>query len=295
VRCWLSIDDISERRGSSEEGFGGILGRGGSSQWRLDMANDFDERGYLGEEASRFKERVREGYRELVELFEELNSFSQAKKFLIESNSQDGQQVLTANIFIRLLNGAQAVYILCGYGLAQEAQVLLRSLLEGLIILAKIVLDPDFVTAYVLADEYDRLKLLEAAQKRSHPVFEEMKKHISPEQIASLRRSIKERGVERLNLARLANEAGMGSYYDSAYRLLSPGVHFRARSLEEYVGLDEDGEITKVEWGPKCEDVPFILYTAMDIVLRSWGAICQLFKIDLNRELEAYREKLQRI
>lgn len=259
------------------------------------MTQDFNERGYLGEEAFTFKQVAREKHRPYFDLFEELNSFSQAKKFLIEADNQNGQQVLSMNIFIRILNGAQGVYILCGYGLAQEGQIVLRSLLEGLIILAKIVSDPSFVSIYVLEDEIDRLKLMEAAEKHEHPVFVELKDHIDPEKIVALRKRRKDQEIRRLVLADLAKEVGLGPYYDSVYRLLSPGVHFRVRSLEDYVGLDDEGEITKVEWGPRYEDIPIIFGTAMDILMRGWGVISNLFQLNLSGDIETYLGKLKNI
>jgi len=259
------------------------------------MTQDFDERGYLGEEAVTFKQVAREKHRVYFDLFEALNSFSQDKQLLIEANNQDGQQVLSLNIFIRILNGAQAVYILVGYGLAQEGQIILRSLLEGLIVLAKVISDPGFVSVYINEDELDRLKLMEAAAKHDHPVFDELKKDIDPGKILALRKHLKAQGVRRLNLADLAKQVGLGPYYDSVYRLLSPGVHFRVRSLEDYMGLDDEDEITKVEWGPQYQDIPIILGSAMDILVRGWGAVDDLFKLGLGGDIKSYLEKLKNI
>src|ERR1700675_4241592 len=129
------------------------------------MTDDFDTRGYLSQQAAKFKEAARQKQTAYFELFEELNSFSQEKKFKVQVDNKNGQQVLATNVFVRILNGAQAVYILCGYGLAQEAQVVLRSFLEGLIILAKIVSDESFVQTYVWEDELNRVQLMEAAKK----------------------------------------------------------------------------------------------------------------------------------
>jgi len=199
------------------------------------------------------------------------------------------------NILIRILNGAQAAYILCGYGLAQEGQIILRSLLEGLIILAKIVSDPDFVSVYILEDEVDRLKVMEAAEKHEHPVFVELRDHIDAEKVSALRKRLKDEGIHRLVLADLAKEVGLGPYYDSIYRLLSPGVHFKVRSLEDYVGLDEEGAITKIEWGPRYEDIPVILGITMDILLRGWDEMNKLFHLDLTEDIKAYLEKLTNI
>ncbi len=259
------------------------------------MSHDFNERGYLGAEALMFKQVALEKHRAYFDLFEELNSFSQEKKYKIEAKNKDGQHVLSVNILIRLLNGAQTIHILCGYGLAQEGQIILRSLLEGLIILAKIVSDPDFVSVYILEDELDRLKLMEAAEKHEHPVFVELRDHIDGEKVSALRKHLKDEGIHRLVLADIAKEVGLGPYYDSIYRLLSPGVHFRVRSLEDYVGLDEEGAITKIEWGPQYEDIPVILGITMDILLRGWGEMNKLFHLDLTEDIKAYLEKLKNI
>jgi len=116
-----------------------------------------------------------------------------------------------------------------------------------------------------------------------------------PKEVSSLREHVQEQGIRPLNLANLAGEVGLGSYYDSLYRLLSPSVHFRVRSLEDYLKLDEEGDITKVEWGPQYKDVPLVLGTAMDILLRSWGAINDLLQLDLTADIRAYLERLKHL
>jgi hypothetical protein len=260
------------------------------------MVGDLNRRGFLGDEIQESKASVVKSYQKLFDLFYELNEYSQKKKFEIQPHEQNGQEVLSACLFIRILNGAQATCILSSHGLANDARVVLRSILEGLFMLTKMLKDPSFVRVYVGADEIKRLKIIRAARNSSHPVFAETKNSATDEVIESLQKRIeKENFPKRLNVKDIAESVGMGLYYESAYSLLSDDIHTAVRSLERYVGTDSEGGLDRIEWGPQFGDVPLNLAMAIDVLLRSWAAIDNLFKLGMESELKTYMKRLETV
>lgn len=259
------------------------------------MVSDFDRKGFLGDEIQESKASVVKSYQKLFDLFYELNEYSQEKKFEIQPHDQNGQEVLSACLFIRILNGAQAACILSSHGLANDARVVLRSILEGLFILTKMVKDPSFVREYVGADEVKRLKIIRAAHSSSHPVFAEAKNSATDEVIESLQHRIDKEGFTELNVKNIAESAGMGLYYESVYRPLSDDIHTAVRSLERYVGTDSEGDLDRIEWGPQFGDVPMNLPMAIDVLLRSWQAINNLFKLGMESKLRTYMKRLETV
>jgi Family of unknown function (DUF5677) len=111
----------------------------------------------------------------------------------------------------------------------------------------------------------------------------------------SLRSKERKRGVKQIKIEALAKSVGLGAYYDSVYRLLSQDVHSQVRSLEDYVSTGSDGEIGNIEWGPREQDVPTCLATGTDVLLRSWMAVDQLFKVGIQAEIQKYIQEYERI
>src|SRR5258706_8288982 len=257
------------------------------------MTTDFNELGYLGDGIREFRETVVQNHKELFGLLFNLNTYSQKKKFEITVDSDNGQQVLSVSLLAKILNDIQSVYILSMYGLTQQGRIVLRSALESFFLLAKIAKDPKFVSTFIEADEINRLKLMNAANTHSHPVFNDLKKYATPTVIDTLKKDIAMRDIKPINLRTIAEDTGLGVYYDTVYRLLSLDVHSTVRSLEDYVATGVDGELKSFEWAPRDNDVPSTLALAIDIHLRSWGAITALFKLEIRTDLQEFTKQLE--
>ena len=256
------------------------------------MGNDINEKGFLGEHILDYRKMVLDKHKPFFDLVEELNSYSQKKKFDLQADGDNGQQVLSLSLFAKIINDIQTVHILCGYGLTQQGRIILRSTLEGFFLLAKLATDPSFVVPYIQADKINRLILMERSHNYPGPLFDGVRKLATEAAIDELKKDIKSESVQRLHIENIARSVGLEAFYDSVYRVFSQDVHVQARSLEEYVCTGEDGEIASFEWGPQDEDVPMCLATGVDLLIRSWGAIDLLFKVGVESKLQAYREEL---
>ena len=117
---------------------------------------DFNEKGFLGTAIVEFSKSVEEHYAAFFEACSRINELAHAVKFELEVHNKDGQEVLAATLFLRLLNGFQATVILSRLGLVTEAKIVLRSALESLFILRLLCKDEKFLAEYVGSDEVRR-------------------------------------------------------------------------------------------------------------------------------------------
>jgi hypothetical protein len=67
--------------------------------------------------------------------------------------------VLAVTVFMRVLNGFQAVVLLARLGLRTDAQVVARGALEALFVLKLLCEDKNFVPEYVKSNKANQLKL----------------------------------------------------------------------------------------------------------------------------------------
>jgi Family of unknown function (DUF5677) len=158
------------------------------------MPHDFNERGYLGTEIGDFQKSVLKKHEKFFELLRQLNFYSHAKKFDLQIDSENGQQVLAVSLLTKILNDVQSVFILCTYGLTQQSRIILRSTLEGFFLLAKLVTDPSFVSVYIKADIINRLNIMKASHNYSGPMFNDLRKLATEGAIRELEKQRKEEG-----------------------------------------------------------------------------------------------------
>lgn len=259
------------------------------------MVNDFNEKGYIGEQILEFKESVVKKYAQLFGLFQDLNSYSQHKKNDLQVDNQNAQLVITACLFAKILNGAQTVYLLCTYGLTHEAKIILRTLLEALFIIRRIFLEPSYVEQYVRQDQINRLNLIRVSRNHPEPLFSSVRDYATDEIVKSLEEEIQREHIRKDRIEVLAEKAQLKTFYDSLYRLFSADVHSGVSSMKQYVSVDKEGELQTFEWGPQDEDIPTNLAMATDILLRTWHVMDNLFKLGIENELKVYMKKLEEI
>lgn len=244
-----------------------------------------DEHGFLSEDLVHIQKQIRERHATRFDLIHRVNTFCQQGKYKLSVHNRDGQQVLAVCVLLKLLNDVQAAVLLLERGLASPARSLLRVGIDALFILANICEHADFYGSFILGSKLDRLKLLRAIQKSSAPVFNDVRPYASPELIEKLTNEIKEAGTTKETAEKLAQQVNLGPLYDGAYRLLSQDVHTSPRALERYLDLDEARKLKGFAWGPETEDLALELNTAAELMILGFGAVDQLFGLNLRPEL----------
>lgn len=98
--------------------------------------------------------------------------------------------------------------------------------------------------------------------------------------IAEIEQDLKQNPAPRLTTKDLAERAGLLDMYYSAYKLLSLSVHSNLRDLEQQLGLDAEGHIQTIWWGPNPHEINALLMMAADSLLRASSLMADLFQID---------------
>jgi len=248
-----------------------------------------NEEGFLSEEIKKYQDQIVSKFQSLFALGKEVNQFAHKVKYELRVHNEDVQQMIAACALIKLHNNFQTIYILCTYGLVNDAKIILRSMLEILFILKLSCEDYKFVEKYVMADQIYRQKLLNVAKSNPDGVFDETRQYATEEVLNKIKQDIEANDIQELKIEQLAQRAGMKSHYDTAYRMLCNPTHSGARSLEGYLMFDEDKKISGLNFGPTDEDIDLVMITAIDNMGIGLVSILNFFKIDKADVLEGFR------
>lgn len=247
---------------------------------------DFNEKGFLGTQIDEFSQSVQKRYSGLFELAHRINELAHATKFELKVHDHDPQEFIAATIFLRLLNGFEATVILGIKGLLFEAKVVLRSVIESLFILRLLCKEEAFALEYLETSKVQSLKWMNIAHQSKDPNFESVRRYATPQIMKGLEDEIKQRGLKKLAIKSIAERAGIPHIYDAHYRLLSEQVHCLPISINPFMVRDQKGGRISFEWGPKHEDLDFVLFTDIQILLTAMVAITELFGLDKEDELK---------
>lgn len=253
---------------------------------------DFNERGFLGTAIDDFSKSVQTQYSKFFELSDQINELAHATKFGLQVHNRDMQEVLAATLFLRLLNGFQATVILGMKGLLFEAKVVLRSVFESLFILKLLCEKEDFALGYLGSSKVQSLKWMNIAHGSNDPNFESLRQYATPQVMEALKKEVKQHGYKKLEVEPIAQRAGLHHVYNTQYRLLSEQVHCLPISLDPFLVRDQEGEPSSFDWGPKHEDLDFILFTNMQTLHTALVSVTRLFSVDKTGELKKINESL---
>lgn len=256
---------------------------------------DFDERGFLGIQAESFREGILKKYGEWFDLYHEINSFAQKAKFELVIHNMDGQEVICSCLYLRILDGFQSCLILARYGLVLEAEVLARSILEGLFIMRACINDEGFLREYLKSDELRRLSIMKASRKYSEWVFQATREIATEENIRELEEKRKNKEIKEVNKREASKKAGLEYLYDSIYQLLSDSVHCTARSLEDFVGTDKAGRIKRISMLPLDIKLDMVFIAAGQVMFLAMESIFKLFDLEKQKELQPLGLRFQKL
>ena len=120
------------------------------------------------------------------------------------------QQVLAACLLMRLLDGHQSIHILCSKGLTVCSKVILRSNVEGIVVLKYIALGKDNLQHYVASDQIQRKKWLNIILNDASKVFpDDLRKAITEQLLLGIDGSIASLGASDLKIEQLAQQVGL--------------------------------------------------------------------------------------
>jgi len=113
---------------------------------------------YLGPYPERMMQKIRERAPGWFLLADDVATFCSDLVPRIAPNINDGQQVLSAVLYRRVLSAFEGVLLLAERGMHTEGLILRRGMIEALFVLGAIWQKPDLVRTYVQNDQHWRLR-----------------------------------------------------------------------------------------------------------------------------------------
>ncbi len=259
----------------------------------------FDRDGFLGKDALKMAEQIRENHKELFEICYEINRLAQKTKNEVAFNGQHTQAHYAALFFIRIIECSQAAIILIERGFYSQASIILRTAFETFVYLIHCVDDKDFYKEYL---EYSNIGMLKDLKMvLEDKIYEKDKRwggaEKVKEEISELegkfpnkkRNEIK----KKFSKKKLAENAGMLDSYRSFYSVTSDHVHTGIAALHKPVELDKNRDLFLINHGPSDTNARENLVMAAAFEVNALLCACKLFGIDKNSEIQKYRERLK--
>jgi len=259
---------------------------------------DFPEKGFLGDEIREWARQNRQRYEELFAIADRINEFAYRIVQEFRTDPRNNQDTVTACLFFVAHRNYQAAVILCRMGLLGEAYVMLRPLVEACILHRNSYREPDFVKAYVCADETRKLKLINVAHRSPSDSLKSLREDDEAHGLAEkLRKDIEKFGLEDLpnigNLECLAQRVDLEGIYNTAYRQLCNYTHHGVRTLQdEFLVLDKKEQLVGYNLLPRDDTIHQAMYTATDIFLIVLQDASDYFGLEKKKDIQALGQEL---
>ena len=245
--------------------------------------NSIEQSGFLSETISEWIKKHRSDNFEYFKFCEDINDFSHRTMFTMTIHNKVLVELIVASLYVRTMSNFQATIILAERGMVNEAKSLLRCMLESMFAIVAIEKDKNIVSQFVLEDLCQRKNYLKAHKRNRDAGVEQSEDAPSEENLekmlAEIEEDIKKHDVKKLSIRDLAEKASQISMYDSAYKLLSGSIHVNARDLEQYLELNESGDVKKILWGPDVREIDVTLFTAAETMLTVLTSISRIFDL----------------
>ena len=235
---------------------------------------------------------------EALNLARRINRECHSLIFKADVRNRDGQSILVAALFLRVLQHFQAGILLLSKGLIASGKVAIRAELEAVFAVRAIAADENNSRAFVNDDLRERLELIKKARRYDYPILQRLKEEVSDEDFAQLSDRVKIAGAtKKVTTADLSEQAELHYLYVSAYRILSRAAHSGVREIDAYLISDPGGEVREIDYAPELRDVTDMLLTACDFILLGSEAVCLRFNIstfaDIRREFSTAMAELE--
>lgn len=251
--------------------------------------------GYLSIQITQWIEKHRKENSEWFELCEEINRFSHSTMFTMTIHNKYLPELIVASLYIRAMSNFQGIILLAERGMINEAKSLLRCLLECEFAVVAIDKDKTVVNQFVLEDQIQRRDYLKAYKRNKGIGIPHSQDAPSLEEIDTLLQDIEcqieKNNIKKLTKRNLSEKAGLISTYDSAYKLLSGTIHVNARDLEQYLELNEAGEVKRLLWGPDVKEIDVILLTAAETMLFVLTSTSHIFSLSYDEKWKGLIDK----
>lgn len=255
----------------------------------------FKKYGFLGQEAKNIADKIRRDYKGYFLLANQVNEFANGIVSTVRVNPDDLHESLIYSLLARIIHSYNSTIILAQYGLEADCNTVLRSLLDTLFIFQAVYKDEGLAIQYILSEKAKQLKTANVILNDA-----DISKFFNKKQIdnikkekESLEQEINEKGITVFSSEEWSRKAGLHNVYQTAYRVFSKDVHPGTFSLERYLNLDENKKLKSIKLGPSVNELKRNLCAATGIMVAVVEIICELNKINKQKEIAKFQEKIK--
>jgi hypothetical protein len=248
------------------------------------MTFEFDGDGFLSARSGELEGDIYAAYRDLFEAARRINRDCHELLFSADIRNRDGQAVIVATLFMRVLEHYQATITLVGRGITSSARATLRALVEATFKIRAVATNTDAYKTFILEDLVHRKKLINKAKINGNFNFGESQATIPDNLVKELEQQIKTTGAKELTTKEWSELAGMHDWYLTNYALLSKAVHTSVRELEDYLKIGNSGEIQQFRYAPSIHELPLLILTAAHCVLIAAWAFDKEFEMGFGQK-----------
>lgn len=261
--------------------------------------NTIETDGYLSNQITYWIKKNWNQNSKWFNLCKEINRFSHTTMFKIKAHNNCKLELMVALLYIRSMSNFQGVIIMAERGMVNEAKTLLRCLMECEFAVVAIDKDRIIVDRLIFDDQIQQLKKLKSVKRNIENGVPVPKDTLSIDEIKTLIRDveseIKKSNIKKLTTRDLAEIAGLIKTYDSAYKVLSSTIHVNVCDLEQYLKLNEKGEIKQLLSRPDVKEIGMILLTASEIILTILQLISNIFSLSYDKAWDIILEEFNKL
>ncbi|WP_114470221.1 DUF5677 domain-containing protein [Pseudorhodoferax soli] len=200
----------------------------------------------------------------------------------------DAHRTLLLLMVVRMHRFFQAVLLLVEDGLYDSAAALMRSFLEQWFVFAAVSNEPDLARRYAVQTQAESRKALSGLRRLDATCrAPELTERVLDDAIAAYGPG------EGFNVAWWAERTGNLDTYLTLYRRLSMHAHGAGAPLEDYVQMDDRGEVVGLRETAAIADMPGFLMAASSMHFKV-AAVLMDWKATDNDRSEAQRLELER-
>ncbi|MCX5516515.1 hypothetical protein C3941_18755 [Kaistia algarum] len=256
------------------------------------MPKEFDSDGFLATTNPVLKQPIAEIYHVPLGLARRINRDLHDMLFKADVRNRDDEAIILVTLFLRALEHYQGVVILLENGVVPSARVTVRALMETTFRLRAIVGVADLYKKFILEDMLYRREIANKIRNNSYDFLRDAQNAITDEAFERLKNDIKRLNPKKFHIEELSRLAGMHEWYVGVYSLLSKAVHTQIRELEEYVEIDENGQIKELRYAPQLQEISNLVLTASELILSAAFAFEERFQTGFAPKLEDHRKNL---
>lgn len=264
--------------------------------------NYFNTDGFLSGELYLFKIRLMKEYEKYFTLAIKINQMIMNNISSIKF-SVTQKDAIIGSLFCKCITSFQTVIMLSSYGLPNEAEVVLRSLLEATSILILCCNDEKYYEEYLKSHSYQRYYTLRKIKKNlNHPNLSKdeynridslIKTFYKSDEIESADKNYKEYKKYKLLPSELAKKAGMEYNYYTVYAYLSMTAHNQPKTLEHYI--HGDNNTIQFDITPHIDEgtLTFLIVSSCELMMKIFEKIHEYQKLEIPEEFIVYRSQVE--